>query len=143
MLRSDLVRKRLLGAGELQRLPPEAYDRRTTRTVYRQIAERAAQLLGEGCSVITDAVHGGRDERARIEAVAGAARVPFTGFWLEAPPAILENRIAERLKDASDATIRVLHLQLSSMTAPGGWIKLDAQRSAADVLAKARACLGR
>ncbi|HTK79455.1 MAG TPA: AAA family ATPase [Rhizomicrobium sp.] len=143
VLRSDLVRKKLLGADELARLPPEAYTRAITGRVYRTIAELAASLVQSGWSVIADAVHGEEDERAWIEHVAQRLAVPFAGLWLDAERPLLEDRVAGRTKDASDATLPILDQQLSRVSPPHNWRTLDASGDPAKVLAAARAHLDR
>ena len=91
--------------------------------------------------MIADAVHGSEDERAGIEGVAQRAGVSFVGFWLNAPPAMLEARVAARSKDASDADLCVLRQQISTISAPRDWTKLDVSGSQAQVLDSVRALL--
>ncbi len=141
VLRSDVIRKRLMGVDELARLPPEAYETNVTKRVYGEMAEQAAQLLESGFSVVADAVHGGKDERTRIEQTAKDTNASFLGFWLESSAAPLEARLSGRTKDASDATIAVLRQQLSGVSIPQDWTRLDASRSPAEVLASARSRL--
>lgn len=142
ILRSDVIRKRLMGADELTRLGPEAYEEPVTKRVYGAIAERAAAALQAGHAVVADAVYARPSERQRIEAAAARCGVPFTGLWLEAPPAVLEGRIAGRARDASDATVRILRRQLGYELGEIAWPRIDASGSSAETLALARARLG-
>ena len=137
-IRSDLLRKEMLGVAELERLPDEAYRPATTARVYAQIAERAATVLAAGHSVVADAVYAGADEREAIEAVARSRNVPFVGLWLEAPRETLLARTAKRTNDASDATPDVVMRQLDYELGPMTWRRLDAGPSLDRVGAAAR-----
>jgi predicted kinase len=126
ILRSDEIRKRLAGRAPEDRLPPEAYTREATEAVYAALEEGAAIALRGGHAAIADAVFLDPGERARIEAVASAAGVAFTGLWLEAPLPLLEARLAGRSGDASDADVAVLHAAAARDPGPIGWTRLDA-----------------
>src|SRR5690606_6984604 len=112
VLRSDVLRKRLAGVAPETRLPKSAYGRDSARRVYDALCAAAAAALSAGGTVIVDAVFAAPAERAAIAAVASRAGVPFAGLWLEAPPEVLETRIAARTGDASDADVAVLRRQL-------------------------------
>ncbi len=106
VLRSDVLRKRLMGMAPESPLPAEAYGEAVTRLVYGRLGEEAGRLLSAGCSVILDAVFLRPEERAAAEALARDLRADFPGFWpsrrrLE----ILAARIEGRRGDASDATV--------------------------------------
>ena len=141
LLRSDVVRKQLLGREPTERLPPEAYSREMTEQVYRRLATRAGTLLRAGRTVVCDAVHGLASERQAIERVATDLGVPFHGFWLEAPEAVLEARVAARAGDASDADVAVVRRQRELVDAVAvAWRRVRADRDlgeAADELAGA------
>jgi aminoglycoside phosphotransferase family enzyme/predicted kinase len=126
VLRSDVIRKKLLGVREDERLPDEAYTAESNNRVYELIELRARTILKSGHSVIADAVYGREDERRSIELVARQSGATFWPIWLEAPAAVLEPRLAARRGDASDATIPVLRTQLSSVQKPRDWITIDA-----------------
>src|SRR5262249_40644793 len=143
VLRSDLIRKRLMGVDELAHLPAEAYAPEVTRRVYAEMIRLAGELVAAGCSVIADAVHGSEAERMGIDSVARKAGVPFFAFWLDAAPHVLEARVAERTEDASDATVEILRQQLTSVSSPENWSKLDASAGAQVLLSAARAQLGK
>lgn len=126
ILRSDVLRKELMGASPETRLPEEAYGAETSARVYGLMRERASLALRAGHAVIADAVHAKSEERSSIEAVAAGAGAPFGGFWLEAPPPVLEARLEMRTRDASDATVEVLRQQLAYDLGPIAWQKRDA-----------------
>ena len=48
LLRSDVIRKRLLGRAPTERLPAEAYSAEMSARVYGCMLERAAALLRAG-----------------------------------------------------------------------------------------------
>ena len=62
----------------------------------------------------------------------------FTGIWLEAPAATLLARIAQRGKDASDATASVLQRQLAYDLGTIDWVHVDADRPPEAVIEAAR-----
>jgi uncharacterized protein len=57
ILRSDVIRKMLLGVSLSTRLGPEGYTPEVSQRVYRMMAERARTTLKAGHSVIADAVY--------------------------------------------------------------------------------------
>jgi uncharacterized protein len=125
-IRTDLERKTLLEADEMQRLPEAAYAVDITEHVYDRVYEKARVTLLAGHSVIVDAVFSKRDERAAIEAVARAAGAPFDGVWLTAPRQTLLERVAARTNDPSDATVDVVKRQLQSDLGDIKWHRIDA-----------------
>jgi hypothetical protein len=143
-LRSDLERKALAGVAELERLPGHAYTAQARAGVYRALEERARLALAAGHCVIVDAVLAGESDRAAIEAVAAGLGVPFTGLWLEAEPAKLEARVADRRDDASDATPETVRAQLrNGMGALSpAWITVDAGGTVAETVRRAASALG-
>jgi aminoglycoside phosphotransferase family enzyme/predicted kinase len=143
-LRSDLERKALAGVAELERLPGHAYTAQARAGVYRALEERARLALAAGHCVIVDAVLASESDRAAIEAVAAGLGVPFTGLWLEAEPAMLEARVADRRDDASDATPETVRAQLrNGMGALSpAWITVDAGGTVAETVRRAASALG-
>lgn len=140
-LRSDVERKRLHGTPELERLPPDAYSMEATQAVYAALRARAEAILAAGHGVIVDAVHQRPDERAAIAEVAWESGVDFLGLWLEAPVAALEQRVAGRRGDASDATAEVVRWQAGREIGPLDWATLDSSGPREAVLARAAARL--
>jgi aminoglycoside phosphotransferase family enzyme len=141
VIRSDVIRKQLMGVPESVRLPATAYTPSVSKQVYERIAEIASTTVTAGFSAIADAVHGTEEEREGIVAVARQANVPFDALWLEGPSALLERRIAARVGDASDATEDVLQAQLAHVTTPRNWTKISAGGSSEETLAAAQIVL--
>lgn len=125
IVRSDVIRKRLLGVSPLTRLGPDGYAPTVTRRVYQTIAGRALTALKAGHAVIADAVYASPFDREAIAAAAREAGVPFVGLWIDGPPEILAKRLCERAIDASDATSDVLQSQLRSEVGRLDWYRLD------------------
>lgn len=141
LLRSDVIRKHLFGVAETERLPAEAYDWQVSIRVFEEIERQAESVLRQGQSVIADAVYGNDGQRRGIAAVARRLDAPFDGVWLEAPPAQLEQRVATRKGDASDATVAVVRGQLSGIKPPKTWHRLDSSGNAGAVLVAAKRAL--
>ncbi len=142
VLRSDVIRKHILGREALARLGPEGYTAEVTARVYQTIRERARAALSAGHAAVADAVHGTLEERAAIEAVAREAGVAFRPLWLEAPAHVLEARVRERSGDASDASVEVLRGQLGLALGDIAWPKLEVSGTIETALAQARGLLG-
>ncbi|MEZ5669455.1 MAG: AAA family ATPase [Alphaproteobacteria bacterium] len=138
VLRSDVARKHLFGVDPAERLPQEAYAPAVSARVYGLLMDRAAQCLAEGQAVVVDAVFDRPADRAAVAGVAADLGLPFAGFWLQAPEAVLTARVGARRGDASDADAAVVRRQLKLDTGEIAWARLDAARPAAEVAAQAR-----
>ena len=139
MLASDLERK-----AELQisaRLDPGAYTSNRRAAVYDAMFARAATILAAGHSAILDATFIDPAQRGMAEEIAERARTPFLGLWLEAPSNMLEERLRERTKDASDADVSVLNEQRRANLGDISWRRIDAAGEPEVVLATARALI--
>jgi len=141
VLRSDVIRKLLLGVDPEERLPATAYTRQTSARVYDTLRRKAAVGLAAGYTVVIDAVALTSEERSSFAEVARAAAVPFSGLWLEARPKAMENRIRGRVRDASDASPEILAEQLRHDTGKIDWVRIDAGGGAEDCLANVRRAL--
>jgi uncharacterized protein len=142
ILRSDVLRKAMLDLPPEQALPASAYSHAMTRQVYARMQHDAAHILGAGYSVVLDATFLDPVERAAAEQVAGNAGVPFAGLWLEARRDVMAIRLANRKRDASDATLDVLDRQLASGTGAMAWKTVESGGSLPRVTAAARRALG-
>lgn len=145
VLRSDVLRKTLLGVEPEERLPASQYVRKRRDTTYRELFARAAEVLRGGRTAIVDAVLGNVEQRSGLAALAREAGVPFIGLWLTASPEALRRRVAQRTGDASDAGEAVVESQLRHLAprllshgpAEPGWHRLDAGAEPDDVRATA------
>ena len=143
VLRSDVIRKLLLGVDPEERLPATAYTRETSRGVYDALCRKAAARLAAGYTVIIDAVALTPEERSSFAEVACSAGVPFSGLWLEAEPEAMADRIRGRIRDASDASPEILAEQLRRDPGKIDWARIDAGSPPEDCLAEARRALAR
>ena len=125
ILRSDVIRKTLLGVSPSTRLGPEGYESDVSERVYHTIAEHARTIVTAGHAVIADAVFASQHEREQIAGVARDADIPCVGLWLDGPPALLATRLHDRVADASDATADVLERQVRAGVGPLTWHRLD------------------
>jgi hypothetical protein len=142
LVRSDEIRKRLLGVDSTTRLGPEGYRDEVTVEVYEAMAKTTETALAAGRTVIADAMHRTPATRQAIEAVARRAGVPFTGLWLDAPASVLLTRVATRPAGVSDADVGVLERQLTGSVGSMDWIQLNASEPEADVARAARTHCG-
>ena len=133
ILRSDVVRKRLYGVPDTERLGPEGYARGVTGRVYRILGEEAEAALAGGQAVVVDAVSVRPEEREALAVVARRTGVPFIGLWLEAPLSVREERVDGRRWDASDATPEIVRRQAAMDTGTVTWTRVDATGGTAAV----------
>ncbi|MDO9430903.1 MAG: AAA family ATPase [Phenylobacterium sp.] len=132
VLRTDEIRKRLLGVGPQAPLLASVYSPAFYTQVYDALLSEARTLLAAGRAVVVDATFIQPDLRARIEDLAAQVGVPFHGVWLEAPPEVLAGRIEGREGDASDATAATLRMQLERDVGSIDWVRVDASGPAQD-----------
>lgn len=142
VIRSDVTRKALFGAGETETLPASAYSADATARVYAGVAQAAARALRAGHSVIADAVFAREEERDGIAAVAREANAPFHGLFLTADLAVRVARVGARKADASDAGPAVAKRQEDYDLGVLDWTAVDAGGTPADTLHRAGAALG-
>jgi aminoglycoside phosphotransferase family enzyme/predicted kinase len=144
VLRTDEVRKRLTGAGPVDRLDRAVYTPEFYARVYDTLFETARAALAAGRGVVLDATFTQPGLRARAEGLARDAGVAFHGAWLTAPQSVLEARVAERRGDASDADVAVLRDQIARHGAePVAWPHVDAQATTETAAMAWLASLGR
>lgn len=125
VLRSDEIRKRMLGRRPDAALTAKAYGPGTSAAVYRRLRRDAARALRAGATVIADATYLGADERRAIADTAAEHGLRFDGIWLSASDQVLGRRLAQRGADASDADARIMQSQLA-IEAVAGWSSLSA-----------------
>lgn len=139
LVRSDVERKVMAGVAETEKLPFDSYTPQASQHVYEAAFARAATALRVGHAVILDAVFSKPEERRAAEQVARDTGAAFTGLWLEAKPAQMKARVAQRHDDASDADIAIVEKQMLRGTGEVGWHHIDAGGGPADTLARAKA----
>jgi aminoglycoside phosphotransferase family enzyme/predicted kinase len=142
ILRTDVMRKRLLGLAETEKAPAAAYTLEAAQQVYVALDETIRNVLAAGHSAIFDAVFAAEDERASAQGIAGRVEADFTGLWLTAPAEVLRARVAAREGDASDATPQVVDTQLGYDLGRMTWHEVDASKSPERTEMLARRVLG-
>ncbi|MBF0354692.1 MAG: AAA family ATPase [Alphaproteobacteria bacterium] len=141
VLRSDVIRKRLMGKSMFERLAPEAYGAEMTIRTFEALFAEARAALEAGHSVIADAVFARPEQRERLPALAASCGVPFDAAWVEAPPAVLMERVRTRSRNASDATPQVLEMQHGYELGGLDWPRIDSSGTKEDTLALAQKVL--
>ncbi|WP_281683721.1 AAA family ATPase [Thalassobaculum salexigens] len=141
-LRSDVIRKRLMGVGEHEKLGDDGYTEAVTRQVYDTLLQETASALRAGQSVVVDAVNQRLEEREALADLASEMDVDFTGLWLEAPTETLVARADNRDRDASDADGAVVVSQAERDLGYLDWYRIDAGGGPEQTLQAARAAVG-
>jgi hypothetical protein len=126
VLRSDETRKRLHGVPPEARLPPDAYGSTANTATNNALIEQARLAAEAGHTVIVDATFLDPAIRRALAAAIRPTGTRFIGIWLQAPLSVLEQRIASRTGDASDATVAVLHRSAQDDPGSGDWQPIDA-----------------
>lgn len=111
-IRSDEIRRQLIDWDDFSPMPQHAYTSDMSQAVYTKMQEIALAALAEGHSVILDAVLDREIDRLMFQKSLSDTGTDFYGFWLVVDPAEMEARISGRTRDASDATVGILRLQL-------------------------------
>ena len=141
VLRSDVLRKRLLHVNETDRLPESAYQPETTRQTYEVLGQHAVRILSQGHSVVADAVFADPGERTAIRDDAGKLGVRFVGLYLETDLATRQRRVGARRNDASDATPEIAARQESFYIGAVDWITIDASGTPEQTLQLCRSAI--
>ena len=126
IIESDRIRKAIFGVPPETRLGAEAYRPEISADVYRELCSRSCAVAVDGGAVIADAVFDKPRNRAMVEKAARDANVAFTGIWLDADPAVLRKRVAERKGGPSDADLTVLESQLQQGAGEIRWKRVPA-----------------
>ncbi len=142
VVRTDVLRKRLMGVGLDIRLAGEGYSAEMTERTYKALYDEVAQALAAGQAVVADAVFARPEQRQAIAEVAQRAGVPFTGLWLESRPEVAAGRIFGRRRNVSDATVEVLHQQLTYDLGDIAWRRIESSGGKGETVAVARRALG-
>ena len=118
-VRTDVERRRLADAASgFAGGPQDRYGDAATEATYRRVAELAQTVLAAGWPVIVDAACLAAWQRQLLREVAAAAGAPFVLLAFAAPTALLRERIANRrreARDASEADEAVLEMQLQTL----------------------------
>ena len=130
VLRSDEIRKRLHGSPPASGLPPEAYTAAANTATDNALIDQARIAAEAGHAVIVDATFRDKNLRDKLADAVNSAGRRFLGVWLHAPLSLLEQRVASRTGDASDATVAVLRQAAANDPGAGNWLAVDATDAA-------------
>ena len=142
IVRTDVMRKRIMGVAPEVRLPPEAYRPDMTQETYRMMLEHCAKAIKCGHSAVADAVFARPEEREMVENLASSLGVPFVGFWTETDRTTMEARVRSRKNDASDATVAVVDQQSHYDLGVMNWNRIDTSGAKEETMKKALSILG-
>jgi aminoglycoside phosphotransferase family enzyme/predicted kinase len=140
LLRSDVLRKRMLHCPEEEKLGPAGYTPEMSERVYDELIRRAVSAAA-GRTVIVDAVFAQASERERIGRRAAEAGLRFQGIWLAASLETRIARIGTRVKDASDADANIARAQEEKDLGSIAWKVINADCSLEETVAQACAAL--
>ena len=124
-VRSDAVRKHLIGIPLLETAPEDAYSKEMNTKTYDGLLERAQYALNSGRAVIIDATFLSLEKRKEIENFAKNKGVTFNGIWCYVPLEIAQKRMAKRVNSISDANEDILSFQKSYNLGNISWEQID------------------
>jgi hypothetical protein len=126
LLRSDLLRKQILGVDPLAKLPQKYYESALySRTIYNALHAVAQCVRSVGDIALVDATYTRRWQRGDLARL--AVNNDVYGFWLDVTIDERIRRLGERSADASDAgTSFALNQQVESPTHEAEWECIDA-----------------
>ena len=116
LLSSDKVRKELEGLPAIGRLDAEHYRAKQRAAVYRELRQRAGEMLQHGETVLLDATFLSDQEREAAAVLAAHHRAEFWLLECQCSDTEIRRRLKERRHDAygSDAGLAVYQDQLRS-----------------------------
>lgn len=125
VIRSDAVRKHLIGISPYRCAPPDAYQTALTKKTYGGMFKRAGLCFDAALPLILDAVFLSEEQRHAVEQLAQEWNVPFRGVWCVANPTLIEQRLQARTGDISDATWDVYQRQALQRTGQITWAVIE------------------
>jgi len=142
VIRDDIVRKQLAGVGFDTILDESWYTSEKERLVYKEMRRQAKQAILAGYPVVLDALFYSPTERQKAEDLAKRMKVPFEGFWMEAPLTLRANRVKERLNNPSDVKDKsALIKQQSQDVGDVNWQHIFTSGTREDTIRKVRSFL--
>ena len=122
-LRTDELRKELLGLAPSDTAAPEAYELAGISAVYDALLARCVGALDDMRGVVVDGTFVSPDIRRRFVDCLSDAAFSFQFVWCECDDAVAEARLAARAAagtDASDADVGVRRRQAVGLGGDGG-----------------------
>lgn len=137
VVRTDVVRKRMMGVNLSDRLHSHGYTQEIDARTYALFYAELTAALEQGYPVIADAVFARPEQRAGVEAVARKMNVPLHGLWVDAPPEVRAQRIRTRQNNVSDVTEAVIKRQLALDLGDIHWHQIDSSGPKEETVKKA------
>jgi predicted kinase len=113
-IRSDVERKRLFGYQAQDHTNGSIYSQAAGQRTYQHLAELAKIIIDAGFSAVVDATFLKSAQRDLFRQLANDCDVRFVIIDVQASEQTLYQRVNERQRDASEATLEVLKQQLQS-----------------------------
>lgn len=108
IVRSDVVRKELLGVDPTWRPTPEekreVYGKAMHERTYHAVMERARDALARGRAAILDATYLRRHTRDEVRAFARIVGAPYAVLDVTCEPEVVRQRLVERARQGDDAS---------------------------------------
>ena len=104
VVRTDAVRKHLVGLAPTERGAPEIYTPAMSRRTYDECLRLAGEMLAAGWSVIVDGTFTTVAERDQARALASRTGVPLATIWCDAPDTVLADRLRRRAADPGEVS---------------------------------------
>lgn len=98
-IRTDVVRKELYDE--------PTYASEETARVYDELLTRASRLLEEGEAVVLDGTYRKQKNRYQVKEIAASHNVPCWFYKVECDQDVVQQRLAERTDDPSDADFEI------------------------------------
>jgi predicted kinase len=137
-IRSDVVRKSLLGLSLNEKAGPQAYSQDVSERIYEHLCSLVEAVAAAGYNVIVDATFRKEAEREQLQQRIEQRGLRFYGIWCEVPSKVALARIAERKADVSDAGVAVRLQQERQVLGEIKWARLDASGTLEQNYAAAR-----
>jgi hypothetical protein len=142
ILRTDIIRKSLKGKLPHEKLSSVDYGPELSKKTYEALRQECAKIISSGQTVLADGIFAKQEEREQIEQIANELEVEFQGFWMTAPCDVRFERVAKRLRNPSDATVKVAMRQEELDVGEVTWHKIDSSGPREETIIKARKFLG-
>ena len=107
-IRSDALRKHLAHLPLTESAPLEIYSNSWTQKTYNRLLELGVLVAKNGYPVILDATFSQSQWRQKAIALAEKSNLPLSIIYCHAPVPVLQQRLANRSNDVSDATPELL-----------------------------------
>ena len=110
-IRSDAVRKHLAGIPLEQKAPEDIYSNDWTKKTYARLLELGILLAKQGFTIILDATYNRHKLREQVIQEINQHSLPLSIIYCHAPQEVLQQRLASRKSDISDATPELIFQQ--------------------------------